>query len=117
MRCHPLIEALGLVKNEFYTMIGEKSISIPERAEELLGFPFSVQYRTFLKNVGYLSFGGVQIDGICNDDFSGTYVGCAVEAALSDRKSYNFHLMASTLLFDDGAMGAIINVTEVLNLR
>lgn len=107
MSYYTLIKALELAKKcEFYTIIGGKSMSVIERAEELLGFPFSEQYRTFLKSVGYLSFSGVEIYGICKDDFSGTYVGCSVEAALSDRKNYNLPFKWLPIcFFDDGAMG------------
>lgn len=99
--------ALELAKQcNFYTTIGGKSSDVISRAEELLGFQLSMQNVQFFKRLGYLSFFGSEIYGICKDDFSGSHTGCAIEAALADRKDYNLPKeWLPIYFFDDGYMG------------
>jgi len=107
MSLQNFVRAIELAKKcEFYTIAGEKSEEVVLKAEELFGYKFSKQNFQFFKHLGYLSFFGCEIFGIIKDDFSGKYTGCAIEAALSDRKSNN--LPAEWLpiyYFDDGYMG------------
>lgn len=93
-------------KCEYYTTVGGKSDEIILKAEELFGRKFSKQNYEFFKLLGYLSFFGNEIYGICKDDFTGSYTGCAIEAALSDRKDYNLPKeWLPIYFFDDGYMG------------
>ena len=99
--------ALELAKQcRFYTIVGEKTNEVIVRAQELFGNDFSKQNFQFFKRLGYLSFFGTEIYGIVKDDFSGSYVGCAIEAALADRKEYNLPKEWLPIYdFDDGYMG------------
>ncbi len=102
-----LEKALELAKQcDFYTIAGGKENIIIEKAELLFGRKFSRQHFQFLKRLGYLSFFGNEFYGIIKDDFSGTYVGCSVEATLKDRKEYNLPSQWMVLyFFDDGYYG------------
>lgn len=100
-------KAIELAKQcEFYTIIGGRSIDVIARAEELFGFKFSKQSFQFFKQLGYLSFFGTEIYGICKDDFSGSPTGCAIETALVDRHEYNLPKeWLPIYFFDDGYYG------------
>lgn len=100
-------KAVRLAKQcDGYSVGIEKSDDVLLRASELLGIKFSKQCYDFFKKLGYLEFFGVEIYGIVKDDFSGEYVGCAIEATLSDRKEYNLPQEWLTIyFFDDGYMG------------
>jgi len=93
-------------KCEFYTTVGGKSDEVIIKGEKLFGHKFSKQNYQFFKRLGYLSFSGDEIYGICKDDFTGSYTGCAIEAALSDRKDYDLPKeWLPIYFFDDGYMG------------
>lgn len=100
-------KAFELAKTcEYYTISGGKSDMVIIEAEKLFGRKFSAQNRRFFSDVGYLSFFGNEIYGIIREDFTGEYVGCAVEAALSDRKEYGLPQKWLPIYdFDDGYMG------------
>lgn len=100
-------KALELAKQcKFYTIAGEKSDEVVTKAEKLFGHKFSKQNYEFFKHLGYLSFFGNEFYGICKDDFSGEYVGCAIEATIQDRKKYNLPSEWLALyFFDDGYYG------------
>ena len=100
-------KAIELAKQcRFYTIKGSWPTEIVSKAEGFFGTKFSKQNYRFFKELGYLSFFGNEFYGICKDDFSGTYVGCSIEATLQDRKEY--HLPCKWLIiydFGDGSMG------------
>ena len=83
-------KALELAKRcDGYIVSGEKNDSVIHKAENLFGKNFSRQNKEFFKRIGSLDFFGNEIYGIVKDDFSGLYVGCSLEATLSDREKYN----------------------------
>ena len=85
---------------------GGKSNSVVIKAEELLDIKFSRQNTQYFSQYGFIEFFGKELYGIVKDDFSGTYVGCAIEATLQDRKALNLPLQWLTLyFFDDGYYG------------
>ena len=85
---------------------GGKSIEVVDRAEELMGFKFSRQNYQYFNQYGFIEFFGNEIYGIIKDDFSGTHVGCSIEATLKDRKEYNLPSKWLILyFFDDGYYG------------
>lgn len=93
-------------KCDFYTTVGGKSDEIILKAEKLFGHKFSNQNYQFFKRLGYLSFFGNEVYGICKDDFTGSYTGCAIEAALYDREKYDLpKKWLPIYFFDDGYMG------------
>jgi len=102
-----LEKALELAKQcEYYTITGGKSDETIRNAEKLFGQSFSKQNDSFYRMVGYLSFFGNEFYGICTEDFSGDYTGCAIEATLADRRDYNLPKDWLTVyFFDDGYMG------------
>ena len=85
---------------------GGKSNSVVVKAEELLDIKFSRQNTQYFSQYGFIEFFGNEFYGIVKDDFSGTYVGCAIEATLQDRKELNLPLQWVILyFFDDGYYG------------
>jgi hypothetical protein len=89
-----------------YRIKGETSSDVVKKAEELFGHKFSKQNYEFFQKLGYLSFFGNEFYGICKDDFTGKYVGCAIEATLHDRVNYSLPEKWITLyFFDDGYYG------------
>lgn len=94
------------IRCDYYTIRGERTIEVVEKAEALFGNKLSKQNFVFFKTLGYLSFFGNEFYGICKDDFSGTHTGCAIEATLQDRKELNLPSKWLTLyFFDDGYYG------------
>ena len=85
---------------------GVKSNSVVAKAEELLNIKFSRQNTQYFRQYGFVEFFGNELYGIVKDDFSGAYVGCAIEATLQDRKKLNLPSKWLTLyFFDDGYYG------------
>jgi hypothetical protein len=100
-------KALDLAKLcKFYTIKGKRADTVVAKAEKLFGIKFSKQTRDFFTRLGYLSFYGNEIYGICKDDFSGSHAGCAIEATLQDRVQYHLPPKWLTIyFFDDGYYG------------
>ena len=85
---------------------GGKSDRVIAEAEKLLDIKLSKQNAQYFKQCGFIEFFGNEIYGIVKDDFSGTHVGCAIEATLHDRKELNLPMQWLTLFFfDDGYYG------------
>jgi len=100
-------KAIELAKQcDGYLDGGGKSNNVVAKAEELLDIKFSRQNIQYFSQFGFIEFSGNELYGIVKDDFSGTHVGCAVEATLQDRKELNLPLQWLTLyFFDDGYYG------------
>jgi hypothetical protein len=100
-------KALTLAKQcDGYLDGGGKSDSVIMEAERLLNINFSRQTSQYFSQFGFIEFFGNELYGIVKDDFSGIYVGCAIEATLQDRKELNLPLQWLTIYdFDDGYMG------------
>lgn len=82
-----LKNTLNKAKNQpEYFIKGVSPESVIDKAESLLGIKLSEQHRYFYLEIGYLSFNGNEIYGICKNDFSGTSVICAIETTLKQRK-------------------------------
>ena len=94
------VNALELAtKCKYYTVRGERSNEVVAKAEILFNHKFSKQNNEYFKRLGYLSFYGHEIFGICKDDFSGEHAGCAIEATLHDRQELNLPPKWLTLFF------------------
>ena len=100
-------KAVALAKQcDGYVDGGSKSNSVVAKAEELLGIKFSKQNTQYFKQYGFIEFFGHEFYGIVKDDFSGSYVGCSIEATLQDRRELNLPPQWLTLyFFDDGYYG------------
>jgi len=89
-----------------YSDGGGKSEAVIKKAEKLFGYKLSPQTHEYFSRLGFLEFYGHEFYGIIKDDFSGTYVGCSIEATLADRREYNLPKEWLVIyFFDDGYMG------------
>ena len=85
---------------------GRRPHDVITKAEALLGIKFSRQNAQYFSQFGYIDFVGHEFYGIVKNDFSGSYVGCSIEATLQDRKELKLPLKWLTLyFFDDGYYG------------
>lgn len=81
--------------------IGNEKIS---KAEKLLKLNFPSDYKTFLKELGNISFGSFEINGISNtidleDSFNGNTVGISLEAY------EHYKLLPKVILLGDAGLG------------
>ncbi len=99
-----LIKALSESKSKpFYRVYGVSEDYVINNAGKILGLELSNQHKTFLKEVGNLSFSGFEFYGICNPKFNGKSVPCSIEMTLKERKLFNLpHFYVLFCFFDDG---------------
>lgn len=78
----------SLSKLDFFVKSNGNSENTILSAEEKLGVKFSPQYRYFLKNYGYISGYGYEIDGIIKDNIDGQGV---VKSTIQNRWEEKFN--------------------------
>lgn len=107
MSYQKLLLALNEAKHKkFYRIYGNSDDNTVYGASLILEINLSKQHKTFLKEVGNISFSGFEFYGICNSEFKGKSIPCAVEMTIRERKMFNLpkHYVIFCS-FDDGIYG------------
>lgn len=110
------VKALKLVKKcDDFDKGGKVSKKAVEKAQQLLGIPFSKQEFEYLSKFGYIEFFGVELYGILNENFEddGEYEGCMVEWTLNERKNGSIPDKWIALRFDDDGGMVFLDHSEL----
>lgn len=82
---------------------GPHPSDLVKQVEVKLGLSLSVTYATFLKDFGYLQFGGIEIYGIVDESLGEMSVPNGIWVTLNERKKYNLpHGLVVIAAADDG---------------
>lgn len=68
---------------------GVKSEELVKKAEEILSLKFSPMYKKFIREFGSISYGGVEIYGVFDDDFENSGVPDGIWYTLDLRRTCN----------------------------